>query len=180
MTEGEVWINHSENDISEGRVPYSLLKPNNSTGCLSRIVETSTDPRYKEISSVREDFLFDDNGVTLVVEDLPLYPLEEGQDYTWNLFTTTYYNWKSSCTRNQGLDNDSPNETQTQGLNPETLLEYFEKTIFLPENIGLVGGMYFLMFMALFIFDVIWIWNISKNREENQGCKLLILRSLDF
>lgn len=86
LTEGKVCANPSEYEKSNGRHLYVLLRGGYGS-CSSEIGDEKHDPRYTEIGSIREDRLFDDNGVTRVTARLPKYPDEDARRYFWNLYT---------------------------------------------------------------------------------------------
>ena len=44
-----------------------------------------------------EDRLYEDNGVYYVINTLPQYPVSESKDYSYNLYTNSYYYWNGEC-----------------------------------------------------------------------------------
>lgn len=102
LTEEEVCSNPSEHALSKGRSLYKLLRTGGYNGCNSWIAGSYSDPRYTKIGTVREDRLYEDNGVSYVVRNLPMYPASDSQLYYWNLFTGNYFYWNQECD-NYGL-----------------------------------------------------------------------------
>lgn len=67
----------------------------NIDGCQTTIADYLYDPRYTKLSSINEERLFSENGITSVVKELPEYPVEDSKNYDWNLYSTTYVYWNS-------------------------------------------------------------------------------------
>lgn len=104
LTEGEVCANPSQYEKSSGRYLYKLLRDDEYYTCSSEIGGSYHDPRYKKISSVREDRLFEDNGVMPVIKHLPRYPVSDSQLYSWNLYVGGYFYWNPECDNFGGVD----------------------------------------------------------------------------
>ena len=96
LTEGNVCSNPSEVMRSTGRSEYTLLNSYTYSSCSTKIGGTTIDPRYTNIGTVREDRLFNDNGVIYVIRNLPNYPIDDSSKYFWNLYSTEYYYWSAS------------------------------------------------------------------------------------
>ena len=97
LTEGEVCTTPNHYEKSEGRYLYKLIYTRDYYKCSSMIAGLYKDPRYRKISSVSEDRLFEDNGVIYVIQNLPRYPISDSKKYKWNLYTNDYFLWSSSC-----------------------------------------------------------------------------------
>lgn len=97
LTEGDVCANPSEIERSEGRVNYKLLNDYTQSKCSTKIGDTYTNPRFMLIGNVREDRLFEDNGVMNVIKNLPDYPVSDSSVYFWNLYTNNYNFWDLNC-----------------------------------------------------------------------------------
>lgn len=82
LTESEVCMNKDEFGSTIGRVPYTLYE---ETECHYSIAGKHTDPRYEVVGSVREDFLFVENGLQSLMESLPMFDLGESARYEWKL-----------------------------------------------------------------------------------------------
>jgi len=104
LAEGQVCSNPSEFDRTKGRNSYVLNRNGYYSGCNSMIGKSYFDPRYNKISSVPEDRLFNDNGVSYVVMNLPNYPHGESYQYSWNLFTNSFNYWNSECSASKGVN----------------------------------------------------------------------------
>ena len=96
LTEGDVWSNPAEVVHSEGRSEYVLLNSYTYSSCRTKIGGVYKDPRYTNIGFVREDRLYNDNGVIYVIRNLPNYPVNDSSRYYWNLFSADYYYWSVS------------------------------------------------------------------------------------
>lgn len=97
LTEGDIWVNPAEVVHSPGRKEYTLLNSYTYSGWSTKIGGVYKDPRYTSIGSVREDRLFNDNGVIYVIRNLPKYPVDDSMNYFWNLYSADYYYWSASC-----------------------------------------------------------------------------------
>ena len=97
LEQGEICANPNEQQVSKGRHFYVLLNPGSYSGCSSKIAGFYTDPRYRKISSIREDRLYKDNQVTYVEERLPQYPIQNSSQYYWDLYSGDYFYWSPSC-----------------------------------------------------------------------------------
>ena len=97
LTEGKVCANPSEVERSKGRYNYKLLHDPTVSKCSESVGEYSYNPRFKKISTIREDRLYEDNGVDRVIDNLPNYPIKDSEKYNWNLYYTTYNHWSAEC-----------------------------------------------------------------------------------
>jgi hypothetical protein len=95
LTEEQPCADPTQYAASVGRYLYKLLKQTSYYSCKSKIADSYTDPRYDKIGSVREDRLFEDNGVFFIVMNLPQYPLADEKLYNWNLYSNSYYSWSA-------------------------------------------------------------------------------------
>ena len=93
LTESEVCATPNEYATSTGRNLYKLLNTNNYGSCTSKIGGVYHDLRYSKIGEILEKTLFDDNGVTFVLQRLPEYPIYDSYYYSWNLYGSHYIPW---------------------------------------------------------------------------------------
>ena len=92
---------------SSGRTLYTLLNTNHYGKCSTKIAGKTNDPRYTKVGLVKENRLYDDNGVTAVERALPRYPIEDSIKYDWNLYLNRYYTWNADCEKSDGMDRAS-------------------------------------------------------------------------
>ncbi len=83
--------------MTPGRWPYKLLRTGDYGECSVELGGDEYDTRYRQVSAVREQQLFDDNGVTYVIRNLPRYPIADTAKYTWSLYNNSYYEWNPDC-----------------------------------------------------------------------------------
>jgi hypothetical protein len=103
LTEEEPCADPTQYASSKGRNLYRLLRTDSYSSCSNEIADSKTDPRYTKLATIREDRLFEDNGVLYVVMHLPKYPLADEKLYSWNLYANTYYHWSAECQAYAGL-----------------------------------------------------------------------------
>lgn len=103
LTEEQPCADPTQHAASKGRNLYKLLRTDSYSSCSNEIADSQTDPRYNKMGSVREDRLFEDNGVLYVVMNLPQYPIADEKLYSWNLYTNSYYQWSAECQGYAGL-----------------------------------------------------------------------------
>ena len=71
--------------------------------CPDKIAGSTHDLNYEEISSIDEQRLFDDNGISRIVEHLPYYPVDESFKFDWHLYRNRYNEWNIACEYQSGL-----------------------------------------------------------------------------
>ena len=62
--------------------------------CVSEVGDENHDPRFIKIGEIKEDMLFEDNGVMNAIQKLPDYPVTESYNFIWNLYANRYYTWR--------------------------------------------------------------------------------------
>ena len=97
MTEGLVWADHNQYAKSEGRDLYKLIKKTNYGNCTKEVGRTLYDTRVDNIGSVKERNLFKDNEMINTIENLPEYPKEQADNYVWNVYKNSMYEWALNC-----------------------------------------------------------------------------------
>jgi hypothetical protein len=103
LTEEQPCVNPSEYAASSSRSLYKLLNQGAYHSCYTKLADSYTDPRYRKIGTIRESRLFEDNGVSHVIMNLPEYPHGDSNNYHWNLYTNSYYPWNTQCDSGSGL-----------------------------------------------------------------------------
>jgi hypothetical protein len=103
LTEEQPCMNPTEYAASSNRKLYALLNQSSYNSCYTKLADTYNDPRYLKIGSIRESRLFEDNGVSNVITNLPQYPHIDTNNYNWNLYTNSYYPWNIQCDSVSGL-----------------------------------------------------------------------------
>ena len=106
LEQGEVCANPNEKQVPKGRYFYELLNSYSYGGCTSKVGGYYTDPRYREISTIKEDRLYKDNAVTYIIKNLPDYPIQDSSEYSWHLHTGDYFFWSQSCEQYGELTKD--------------------------------------------------------------------------
>lgn len=104
LTEEQPCADPTQYTASRGRYLYRLLRQTSYYSCSHAIADSYTDSRYDKIGSVREDRLYEDNGLTYVLVNLPQYPHADEKLYNWNLYTNPYYAWSADCEASANLD----------------------------------------------------------------------------
>lgn len=66
-------------------------------GCKTKIAGQLHDPRWKYLTSVNEDTLFDKNNLNQVLQRLPDYPWSDSKNYKWNFYTEDFIYWSKKC-----------------------------------------------------------------------------------
>ncbi|CAI2364556.1 unnamed protein product [Moneuplotes crassus] len=107
LTEGQVCANPDTDMITEGRIPYKLLNTNNYHSCNQKVSDSYYDTRYDLIGSINEERLLKDNGLYLMLSNLPQYPIEDSSKYTWNLYSNEYNYWNVDCENHKDIDRES-------------------------------------------------------------------------
>ncbi|CAI2359809.1 unnamed protein product [Moneuplotes crassus] len=102
IAEGNICADPEESDVTEGRKIY-LLSERSSSQCSNKIAGETIDPRYEELGIIREDRLYQDNGVTKETQGLPNYPTEDSENYYWNLYQNRFFQWHPDCDGAAGL-----------------------------------------------------------------------------
>jgi hypothetical protein len=97
IEQGGVCTDPLEHDRSKGRSGYILLKDGNYRGCSTKIGGDYKDPRHFNVSSIIEERLYDDNGVSPIIKRLKDYPVSDSARYYWNLHKNSYYYWNPEC-----------------------------------------------------------------------------------
>jgi hypothetical protein len=103
LTEEQPCVNPTEYSASTSRKLYALLNQSSYNNCYTKLADAYNDPRYSKIGSIRESRLFEDNGVSYVIMNLPEYPHIDTNSYSWNLYTNSYYPWNIECDSVSGL-----------------------------------------------------------------------------
>lgn len=106
LEQGDVCADPEQHDISRGRSTYKLLNNAQMTGCYTNIAGTKIDTRFQKILSVREDRLYQDNGVYYLIMNLPKYPVGDSANYYWNLHTNSYFYWNPDCDDGDGFNKE--------------------------------------------------------------------------
>lgn len=125
LTEGKVCANPDVQMKTEGRTVYKLLNSEYYGDCTTKVGNQTTDPRYTLIGSIKENRVFEDNGVNSVARNLPRYPLEDSVKYDWNLYASTYFDWKLECEKQTGVDR----QQMVSLLNSSEDLSGYQKTV---------------------------------------------------
>lgn len=104
ITEGEVCANPSQQMTSADRTLYALLRTDSYGQCSTKIADSTIDPRYTKLGTIKENSLFDQNGVTPVQLSLPYYHTEDSVKYDWNLYFNRYNFWSAECEKREAID----------------------------------------------------------------------------
>ncbi|CAI2360031.1 unnamed protein product [Moneuplotes crassus] len=129
-----------------------------SSTCSTRIAGSYTDPRYELVGKVREDRLFEDNGVSYVTRNLPRYPAADERHYYWNLYVNRYFEWDPDC--------DSE-----YGLNREDFITTVEYSVDISWSLGIT-----LLFSIVFFIVcgiLLCVYNVILNQDPgDDSCSL--------
>lgn len=104
ITEGEVCANPNQQMASSGRTLYALINKSHYGSCSTKIAGSTTDPRYTKIGAIKENSLFDQNGVTPHELALPYFHTEDSLNYDWNLYFNRYNTWNADCEKSESID----------------------------------------------------------------------------
>ena len=92
-----------------------------------------------KIGTIREDRLFEDNGINFVVRNLPDYPVYDEQKYFWNLYTNDYFSWNQDCDFYNGLTRDY-------------ILEQADRSVGIQSSLGVTLALCIIFFILSCIF----------------------------
>ena len=98
LTEGKVCANPALYEKDRNRSLYMLINTERYGTWSPKVADSRHDNRYNLIGSIDEYKLFEDNGVNIkVAKRLPEYPIYDGMNIAWNLYSNSYNDWSLDC-----------------------------------------------------------------------------------
>ncbi|CAI2362240.1 unnamed protein product [Moneuplotes crassus] len=151
LVEGQVCAEPSQEATTEGRFLYQLLNKY-SYACWTEVAGSKTDPRYKKVASIKENRLYEDNGISYVTVNLPMYDRSKEFIYDWNLYSQTYITWSPGCDSNDKI-------------NKEHILEQAV------GSVGVASSLFttFIISIVFFIVSVIFVCTHECRKSEADG-----------
>lgn len=126
LTESKVCANPSQYAASSGRSLYKLLNSENYGSCSDKVGGSNYDSDYELLGTVREDRLFQDNGILAVTATLPYYPAGDAIKYDWNLYDNRYNFWNTKCEKTENVNK----ETMVVLIDDSTKVVGYQDTLF--------------------------------------------------